>query len=100
MKRVHHSKWQLASALSLLTATSIGAPALAQTSALPDRTTLPVPPSPFSGSITPDYRTSTAKPASSLTAPQGAPNVLLILLDDAGYSQTATLRWPYRHSHA
>ncbi|HXS12631.1 MAG TPA: arylsulfatase [Acidobacteriaceae bacterium] len=61
--------------------------ALAQT---PDRTTLPIAPPPFRGNVTRDYRTSTLEPAEPLTAPKGAPNVLLILLDDAGYGQTAT----------
>jgi arylsulfatase len=40
--------------------------------------------------MTPDYRTSTAHAPVPLAAPKGAPNVLLILLDDAGYAQTAT----------
>ncbi len=56
----------------------------------PDRTTLPIAPPPFRGEITRDYRTSTRQPVEPLTAPKGAPNVLLILLDDAGYGQTAT----------
>jgi len=91
MNRIPRSKWQLSSALSLLAAaTAISASAVAQSPVQPDRTTLPVPPAPFSGSITPDYRTSTVEPSSPLTVPKGAPNVLLILLDDAGYSQTAT----------
>ena len=69
---------------------SIGPRAVAQTTTPPDRTTLPVSPAPFSGTITSDYRSSTAHPAAPLRAPEGAPNVLLILLDDAGYAQTAT----------
>ena len=55
-----------------------------------DRTTLPIAPPPFRGDITRDYRTSTQQPTEPLTAPKGAPNILLILLDDAGYGQTAT----------
>ena len=69
---------------------SIGPRAVAQTTTPPDRTILPVSPAPFSGTITSDYRSSTAHPAAPLRAPEGAPNVLLILLDDAGYAQTAT----------
>lgn len=56
----------------------------------PDRTMLPVAPPPFSGHVTQSYTTSSVGPARQLTAPAGAPNVLLILLDDAGYGQTAT----------
>src|SRR3982074_1465387 len=67
----------------------IGPRTFAQTTT-PDRTTLPVSPPPFSGTITPDYRSSVAQSAAPLRTPAGAPNVLLILLDDAGYAQTAT----------
>lgn len=56
----------------------------------PDRTILPIPPAPFQGTITPQIATSSAVPPRPITAPQGAPNVLLILLDDAGYGQTGT----------
>ncbi len=45
----------------------------AQTVSPPDRTTLPISSAPFSGTITPDYKTSTAKPAAPLTAPKGLP---------------------------
>ncbi len=69
---------------------SIGSRAAAQSTPPPDRTTLPITPPPFSGTITPDYQSSLAHPAVPLSAPEGAPNVLLILLDDAGYGQTAT----------
>ena len=75
-------------------ATSAGVIAFAVAQAIsaqtPDRTTLPIAPPPFRGDITRDYRTSTQQPTEPLTAPKGAPNVLLILLDDAGYGQTAT----------
>src|SRR6201996_7997160 len=66
--------------------------AIAQTvsAQTPDRTTLPIAPPPFRGNITRDYRTSRQQPTEPLTAPKGAPNILLILLDDAGYGQTAT----------
>ncbi|MBV9437308.1 MAG: sulfatase-like hydrolase/transferase, partial [Acidobacteria bacterium] len=55
-----------------------------------ERTVLPIPPPRFSGTITPDYATSTKAPAPPLTAPANSPNILLILLDDAGYGQTST----------
>jgi arylsulfatase len=55
-----------------------------------DRSVLPIPQPPFQGTITPDIATSAVVPRSPVTAPRGAPNVLLILLDDAGYGQTET----------
>ena len=58
--------------------------------AWPDRTSLPIAPPPFSGTITQEYATSSMQAMPRLTAPVGAPNVLVILLDDAGYGQTAT----------
>jgi arylsulfatase len=74
-------------ATSAVLAFAVGQAVSAQT---PDRTTLPLAPPPFRGNITRDYRTSSLGPIEPLTAPTGAPNVLLILLDDAGYGQTTT----------
>src|ERR1035437_3968234 len=67
-------------------------PLLAQTSSpvSPDRTTLPIAPSPFGGIITRDYKMSTPSPWTPVVPPSGAPNVLVILIDDAGYGQTGT----------
>ena len=64
--------------------------AFAHSQSTQERTILPIRPAPFQGTITPAIATSAAVPSSPITAPQGAPNVLLILLDDAGYGQTAT----------
>lgn len=50
---------------------------------------LPVRLSPFKG-ISRDDASSRQQPASAIAAPAGAPNVLLILVDDAGYGQTST----------
>lgn len=55
-----------------------------------DRTILPIPPPPFNGEITRSISTSTRVPVQPLRAPKNAPNVLLILIDDAGYGQTST----------
>jgi arylsulfatase len=65
-----------------------GATLTAQTA--PDRTTLPTPQPPFEGTIARDFASSTQRPAKPPAAPAGAPNVLVILLDDAGYGQTST----------
>lgn len=55
-----------------------------------DRTTLPIPPEPFHGRIAPTYQASQEEPAPRLAAPEGAPNILVVLLDDAGYGQSGT----------
>ena len=56
----------------------------------PDRTVLPIPPSPFRGTTGTTYATSSPDPPRPVTAPAGAPNVLLVLLDDEGYGQSST----------
>jgi hypothetical protein len=82
---VHTARWLLAGVLLV----SVSGAVLWSQSAL-DRTTLPIHLPPFSGTITRDYATSQQQPAPAVTAPAGAPNVLLILVDDAGYGQTGT----------
>jgi len=60
----------------------------------PDRTVLPIPDQPFTGVA---KRTLTgSQPAYSqpVQPPQGAPNVLLVLLDDAGFGNPATFGGP------
>ena len=54
-----------------------------------DRTVLPSPTPEFNGKIGPNYKESTPdfSPALAVTAPEGAPNVLVIVLDDVGYGQ-------------
>lgn len=54
-----------------------------------DRSILPAPPTAFKGKIADDYRQSQPDwaPAQALQAPPGAPNVLVIMLDDVGYGQ-------------
>src|SRR5579864_5741837 len=56
----------------------------------PDRTVLPIPPSPFRGTIGTTYATSAPDPPQPVRAPTGAPNVLVVLLDDEGYGQSST----------
>ena len=67
---------------------------------VPDRTVLPIPDKNFGGTIgrtidqsVPDW---TIIPGPK--APQDAPNVLLILIDDAGFGQPDTFGGPGRHS--
>jgi len=55
----------------------------------PDRTALPPAPPMFQGKIGKTYKDSTPdwNPALPLQAPTGAPNVIVIVLDDVGYGQ-------------
>lgn len=59
-----------------------GAPA---TREFPDSRVLPIPTPPFPGEIQPNLIDSTAAWSPTIAPPQGAPNVLLILVDDAGF---------------
>ena len=59
-----------------------------------ERTVLPLPSPAYSNKIGTSYRDSTPQIQATLSAPAGAPNILLILLDDAGYAQTSTFGAP------
>jgi arylsulfatase A-like enzyme len=76
----------LLAAIVLAVAAAIGL----QSQSSPDRTVLPIAPVPFGGKTTPDVGTSRPDPRPPVTAPPGAPNVVIVLLDDAGYGQTST----------
>ena len=54
-----------------------------------NRSVLPIPPAPFSGRV--GLRSNESKPAfpRSITAPVGAPNVVLVLLDDVGFGASS-----------
>lgn len=56
----------------------------------PDRTELPDTLSPFEGNIGKYYTDSTSDWQEPVAAPEGAPNVIVILLDDVGFGQTGT----------
>ena len=55
---------------------------------------LPLPDPRFRGRIGNTYADSEADVISLPTAPAGAPNVLLVLLDDVGFGQTSTFGGP------
>jgi arylsulfatase A-like enzyme len=59
-----------------------------------DRTVLPIPDPAFKGKIGKTYKDSTPDYPQPVTAPEGAPNVLLILLDDVGFGMTSTFGGP------
>ncbi|MGX5695823.1 arylsulfatase [Agromyces soli] len=55
-----------------------------------ENTSLPYPPPPFDGVIGKTYQESTAAWPKIPTAGEGAPNIVVILLDDVGFGQTST----------
>ena len=80
-------------ATSLLMLSSIIVPsALAQNT--PDRTSLPLSEPQYPHSTVLNVRDATAPPQFQVKAPANAPNVLIILLDDMGFSQPGTYGGP------
>lgn len=59
-----------------------------------DRTVLPMQFPPFGGVIGETYKESKSEWPKLPTPPKGAPNVVVILLDDVGYGQTSTFGGP------
>lgn len=82
-------KWQ-ARALLLSIALWLPLAGWAQAPTWPDRSELPIPLSPFQGKVGKTYKDSTEKWQTPVAAPKGAPNVIVILLDDVGFGQTST----------
>jgi hypothetical protein len=69
--------------------------AIAQTSrAEMDRTVLPIPQPTYPPITTFDARNATPPPRFEVKAPEGAPNVLIILLDDMGFGQSSAFGGP------
>ena len=67
--------------------------ALAQTVPL-DRTVLPIPEPKLRRSPTLDARNAKAPPRFEVKAPAGAPNVLIVLIDDMGFGQSSAFGGP------
>jgi len=82
----------MTSILSLALGTACAATAAAQTPM--DRTTLPIPEPKFPQSTVLDVRNATAPPRFEVKAPEGAPNVILILIDDLGFAGTSAYGGP------
>ncbi|MCI0333125.1 MAG: arylsulfatase [Planctomycetes bacterium] len=59
-----------------------------------DRTSLPTPAPPFKGTIGKTYKDSKEDFPTPVKAPAGAPNIVLILLDDVGFGHTSTFGGP------
>jgi len=59
-----------------------------------DRTILPVPEPPVPSITTEDARKATPPPRFEVTAPKGAPNVVVVLLDDIGFGAASAFGGP------
>ncbi len=59
-----------------------------------DRTVLPIPATPFKGTVAISSKDSTPAWPDKVTPPAGAPNVVLILMDDVGFGATSTFGGP------
>jgi len=73
----------------LITWLMVTSPALADTGKV-----LPINPPPFRGKIGITYKESTPDFPAPIKAPEQAPNVLLVLLDDVGFGQASTFGGP------
>jgi hypothetical protein len=72
-------------------ATSLAAPAQPI-----DRTNLPIPEPDYPRSTLLDARDATPPPRFEIKAPAGAPNVLIVLVDDMGFGMPSTFGGPVR----
>lgn len=78
-----------------LCALMLGTTALAAGTAPPvDRTVLPIAAPTYPASVIEDARDAKAPPLFRVRAPEGAPNVVLILLDDMGFGQPSSWGGP------
>jgi arylsulfatase len=59
-----------------------------------DRTKLPIPDAPFQGEISKTFEDSKQDYPQPVKPPQGAPNVVIIMLDDLGFGHPATFGGP------
>ena len=85
-------------ALVLAGALARQSPRVAQTPAKSgiDRTVLPVPEPPVTTITTLDARDAKAPPRFEVKAPKGAPNVVIVLLDDIGFGQSSAFGGPVK----
>jgi arylsulfatase len=74
----------------MLTATMLAGGVQAQTS----RTVLPMPSAPFTGTIEDNILDSKGAAQPPVRAPQGAPNVFLVMSDDVGFAMSSTFGGP------
>jgi arylsulfatase A-like enzyme len=88
---------KLACVLLLAATGLVAAPALAQqppAAAQPDRTVLPIAEPQYPHSTVLDVRDAKAPPRFEVKAPEGAPNVLIVLVDDMGFGMPSAFGGP------
>ena len=87
-------------ALAMVTSFAITLPVSGQTPPPPgvtlptDRTVLPIPEPQYPHSTVLDVRNATPPPRFEVKAPAGAPNVLIVLIDDMGFGQSSAFGGP------
>jgi len=59
-----------------------------------DRTSLPIPEPDYPHSKVLDARDTTPPPRFQITAPDGAPNVIIVLIDDMGFGMSSSFGGP------
>ncbi|HSH16269.1 MAG TPA: sulfatase-like hydrolase/transferase, partial [Verrucomicrobiae bacterium] len=77
-----------------LTLLAIGTVGVAAAEHKLDRTVLPVPEPAHPAYTELDVRNTQPPPRFQVTAPQGAPNVIIVLIDDLGFGATSTFGGP------
>jgi len=83
------------SLIAFCVAAGLATPAAAQSAATPvDRTTLPIPEPQYPHSSVLDARDASPPPRFEVKAPVGAPNVLIVLIDDMGFGQSSAFGGP------
>ena len=82
----------LSTTISVALTAACAATAAAQ--AVPDRTTLPIHGPQYPHSTVFDVRNATPPPRFEVKAPSGAPNVLIVLIDDMGFGQSSSFGGP------
>ena len=80
--------------ISIALMAACAVPATAQTAI--DRTVLPIPEPQYPHSTVLDVRNATPPPRFEVKAPAGAPNVLIVLIDDMGFGQSSAFGGPIK----
>lgn len=80
--------------LLLLSAMTTALPAPAASAQEPDRTVLPIQSPPVQSITTMDAREAKAPPRFAVTAPQDAPNIVIVLIDDIGFGHSSAFGGP------